>query len=399
VSVLLRNLIHFGELLRALGLDIPAGRMLDVAAALDHVEIGRRTDFYFTLQSLLVHRRQDLATFDEAFRMFWRRLPNESALQDLRAVGEQRRLGPPERETPSVGSSAATASSSQVQPVERVAPMSYGDREVLRRKDFAQFTEEEMDEARSMMGALTWQPDLRRTRRWTPAAGRVSDLGRLVRRNIRYGGEPLVVPMRERRWARRRVVLLCDVSGSMERYSRVLLQFAHRLADRRGLEVFLFATRLTRVTREIASRGADHAVTLVVKRTADWGGGTRIGDAIRTFNVGWARRVGGHGPIVLLISDGWDRGEPERLAHEMARLARSCYRLIWLNPLLGSPRYQPVTRGMAAALPFVDDFLPVHNMISLGALAAHLNTLSSRRLPRRQRPGVRAAVRFGESGS
>ena len=144
--------------------------------------------------------------------------------------------------------------------------------------------------------------------------------------------------------------------------------------------MFLFATRLTRVTREIASRGADQAVTLVVKRIADWGGGTRIGDAIRTFNVDWARRVGGHGPIVLLISDGWDRGEPERLAHEMARLARSCYRLIWLNPLLGSPGYQPVTRGMAAALPFVDDFLPVHNMVSLEALAAHLNTLSSRRV-------------------
>jgi uncharacterized protein with von Willebrand factor type A (vWA) domain len=179
----------------------------------------------------------------------------------------------------------------------------------------------------------------------------------------------------------------------MERYSRVLLQFAHRLANRHGsAEAFLFATRLTRVTREIASHGADQAVTHVLKRIADWGGGTRIGDAIRTFNVDWARRVGGHGPIVLLISDGWDRGEPERLAQEMARLARSCYRLIWLNPLLGSPSYQPVTRGMAAALPFVDDFLPVHNMVSLEALAAHLNTLSSRRPPRRRRPATHALV-------
>jgi uncharacterized protein with von Willebrand factor type A (vWA) domain len=393
VSVLLRNLIHFGELLRALDLDVPAGRMLDVAAALDYVEIGRRSDFYFTLQSLLVHRRQDLSTFDEAFRMFWRRLPAEWSQHDLRAIGEQRRMGPPERETSTVGSSAGRASSSRRQPVERIAPLSYSDREVLRTKDFAQFTEEEMTEARSMMGALTWEPDLRRTRRWTPAAGRVSDLRRLVRRNISYGGEPIVVPTRDRRWARRRVVLICDVSGSMERYSRVLLHFAHRLADRRGLEVFLFATRLTRVTREIASRGADRAVTLVLKRIADWGGGTRIGDAIRTFNVDWARRVGGHGPIVLLISDGWDRGEPARLAHEMARLARSCYRLIWLNPLLGSSDYQPVTRGMAAALPFVDDFLPVHNMVSLEALAVHLNTLSSKRLARRRHTGAHALVR------
>jgi uncharacterized protein with von Willebrand factor type A (vWA) domain len=388
VSVLLRNLIHFGELLRALDLDVPAGRMLDVAAALDHVEIGRRTDFYFTLQSLLVHRRKDLAIFDEAFRRFWRPLPNDWSPQDLRAMGELRRLGPPVGETPTIGSSAARPSSSQLKPVERTVPLSYSDREVLRRKDFAQFTEEEMAEARSMMDALTWEADLRRTRRWTSAAGRESDLRRLVRRNIRYGGEPLVVPTRTRRSVRRRVVLICDVSGSMERYSRVLLHFAHRLADRRGhVEAFLFATRLTRITREIASHGADQAVTRVLKRLADWGGGTRIGDSIRTFNVDWARRVGGHGPVVLLISDGWDRGDPDRLAQEMARLARTCYRLIWLNPLLGSASYQPVTRGMAAALPFVDDFLPVHNMVSLEALAAHLNTLSGKRHSRWHRTG------------
>jgi hypothetical protein len=152
VSVLLRNLIHFGDLLRALDLDVPAGRMLDVAAALDHVEIGRRADFYFTLQSLLVHRRQDLKTFDEAFRMFWRRLPSDWSQHDLRAIGEQRRMGPPERETSTVGSSAGSPSSSQLQPVERIAPLSYSKGEVLRTKDFAQFTEAEMAEARSMMG-------------------------------------------------------------------------------------------------------------------------------------------------------------------------------------------------------------------------------------------------------
>jgi uncharacterized protein with von Willebrand factor type A (vWA) domain len=388
VSVLLRNLIHFAELLRALDVDVPAGRMLDIAAALDYVEIGRRTDFYFTLQSLLVHRRQDLATFDEAFRTFWRPLPNEWSSQDRRALGDLRRFGPPERETPLVGSSAGRPSSTERHPIERTVPLSYGDREVMRNKDFAQFTDEEMVEARAMMDTLIWEPDLRKTRRWTTTAGRVSDLRRLVRRNIRYGGEPLVVPTRARRLVRRRVVLICDVSGSMERYSRVLLHFAHRLADRRErAEAFLFATRLTRVTREIASHGADHAVSLVLKRIVDWGGGTRIGDAIRTFNVDWARRVGGHGPIVLLISDGWDRGDPDRLAREIARLARTCYRLIWLNPLLGSPAYQPITRGMAAALPFVDDFLPVHNMVSLEALATHLNTLSARRLSRQHRPG------------
>ena len=266
MSVLLRNLIHFGELLRALHLDVPAGRMLDVAAALDHVEIGQRTDFYFTLQSLLVQRRRILAIFDEAFRMFWRPLANDWSPQisrDGRAAADWSTRGrDPDRRL-----QCRTPSSSQLKPVERTVPLSYSDREVLRKKDFAQFTEEEMAEARSMMDALTWEADLRRTRRWTTAAGRESDLRRLVRRNIRYGGEPLVVPTRTRRSARRRVVLICDVSGSMERYSRVLLHFAHRLADRHGnAEAFLFATRLTRITREIASHGADQAVTQVLRR-------------------------------------------------------------------------------------------------------------------------------------
>jgi uncharacterized protein with von Willebrand factor type A (vWA) domain len=171
-------------------------------------------------------------------------------------------------------------------------------------------------------------------------------------------------------------VLLCDVSGSMERYTRVLLHFAHSLAhgfDR--VEAFLFATQLTRVTHEIARHGVDVAVTKVQRRVPDWGGGTRIGDALRRFNVEWARRVLGRGPVVLLISDGWDRGEPELVRREMGRLQRSCHRLIWLNPLLGSPDYLPLTRGMQAALPFVDDFLPVHNLVSLEALAQHLNAL------------------------
>src|SRR5262245_21663797 len=175
----------------------------------------------------------------------------------------------------------------------------------------------------------------------------------------------------------------------MERYARVLLHFTLAMGERRAIgrgrpgtswragefEAFLFATHLTRVTREIQLLGADRAVSQVVKHTSDWGGGTRIGDALRTFNAVWARRVTGRGPIVLLISDGWDRGDPEHLSREMARLSRAVYRVIWLNPLLGSPAYQPLTRGMQAALPFIHDFLPVHNLISLDALAAHLNAL------------------------
>ena len=409
MSALLRNLLHFGEVLRALGLDVPGAAMLDVASALAHVEIGRRSDFYFTLRALLVRRPQDLAVFDEAFLLFWRRPATEWSPHDLRAMGERRRIGPPERETPGSGTPGNAGVASDTDTVDRVAPMSYGEREVLRRKDFAQFTEQELMQARALVEGLRWSPDLRRTRRWAVARDGQPDLRRLVTRSLRHGGEPLVIPARERRWRARPLVLLCDVSGSMERYARVLLHFALAMSEHRAtipgrpgaswrsgeFEAFLFATRLTRVTREIHLLGADRAISQVIKHTSDWGGGTRIGDALRTFNVVWARRVAGRGPIVLLISDGWDRGDPEHLSREMARLSRAVYRIIWLNPLLGSPSYQPLTRGMQAALPFIDDFLPVHNLVSLEALASHLNALP--RAPRahgtRRRSGPSASAR------
>ena len=380
MSALLRNLLHFARLLRTLGLAVPAGRMLDVANALSHVDIGRRSDCYFTLQSLLVHRQQDLAPFDEAFRVFWRPPPGNWSPDDLRALGERRRFGPPQAEPAAVpGTSDDPSVPTLTETIERVAPLTYGAREAMRVKDFARFTEEELTEAEAMIASFEWNLGTRQTRRWTRGRGRALDLGRVVRHNLRYGGELVTLPTRERRSARRPLILLCDVSGSMERYTRMLLHFVHSLA--RGLdrvEAFLFATRLTRVTREVARHGVDRAVTAVQRRVPDWGGGTRIGDALRTFNVEWTRRVMGHGPVVLLISDGWDRGEPDLLRQEMARLQRSGSRLIWLNPLLGSPDYLPLTRGMQAALPFVDDFLPVHNLVSLEALAEHLNALPSR---------------------
>jgi uncharacterized protein with von Willebrand factor type A (vWA) domain len=397
MSFLLDNLLHFGRLLHSLGLDVHAGRMLDVASALRHVDIGRRSDVYFTLQSLLIHRQQDLAMFDEAFRVFWRRPPGEWSANDLRALGEQRRFGKPQVDLPA-GDSVATDDSSLAtlaEPVERVEPMSYGSHEVSRVKDFALFSEEELERGKAMIAALTWDLGVRRTRRWAPGRGKVLDLRRVIHRNIRYGGEPLSLPTRDRTLKRRPLVVVCDVSGSMERYARMLLHFIYSLSGGpafASVEAFLFATRLTRITRELAHRGTPDKVLKIPRRVPDWGGGTRIGNALRTFNVQWARRVMGHGPVVLLISDGWDRGEPDLLRQEMARLQRSCHRLIWLNPLLGSPDYQPLTRGMQAAIPFVDDFLPVHNLASLEALAEHLNRLPTYR-PTRTRHHRGSAIR------
>jgi uncharacterized protein with von Willebrand factor type A (vWA) domain len=207
----------------------------------------------------------------------------------------------------------------------------------------------------------------------------------VLRRNMRYGGELLVLPRKEVRTRQRPLVVLCDISGSMDRYSRILLQFVYAFSNGlRDVEAFVFGTRLTRITRMLRERDIDDAVSLVSKQVVDWSGGTRIGDTIKQFNYQWGRRVLGRGPVVLLISDGWDRGDPKLLGREMERLQRSCHRLIWLNPLLGSANYQPLTQGMQAALPYVDDFLPVHNLLSLEQLAEKLSAVGVGRPERRQ---------------
>ena len=391
MSFLLHNLLHFTRLLHRLGLDVQAGRAREVAAALAHVDVGRRTDFYHTLRSLLIHRADDLAVFDEAFRVFWRRPHGDWTERDLSAMGEKRRSGAPEYESEAPESNAEGEGGERraSYQVERMAVLSYSDRESLYAKDFEQFTEDELAAAERMMADLDWDLGERTSKRWTPGRGPALDLRRAVRANMRYGGELIDLPERRRKTKRRPLILLCDVSGSMERYSRMLLHFVHALTGggRLGrVESFAFATRLTRITRQLVTRKAEVAVPRLPRTIADFGGGTRIGDALRTFNVEWARRVRGQGPVMLLISDGWDRGEPDRLRTEIARLQRSCHRLIWLNPLLGSPDYVPLTRGMQAALPSIDDFLPVHNLASLEALARHLNSLPAHRPARRHAP-------------
>lgn len=385
MSSLLPNLLHFSRLLGSLGLEVQAVRTLDVVHALAHIDIGRRTDFYHTLRCMLVHRPQDLPVFDEAFRVFWRRPPEDWLTQDLRAMGEQRKTGAPRYDAPAspraLDNDRSTAPALEVQ---RVSALSSNDREVLRTKDFGNLTEDEVEQARRMMAELRWDVGVRRTRRWRAGRGGVLDLRRAVRANAAYGYELVDLPTRRRKVRRRPLVLLCDVSGSMERYVRMLLHFVYCMSgglDR--VEVFLFATRLTRVTRFLGhTTNAGTGATVVPRlptQVPDFGGGTRIGEALRVFNVRWSRRVLGHGSVVLIISDGWDRGSPEQVGQEVARLHRTSRRLIWLNPLLGSENYAPRTRGMQAALPHIDDFLPVHNLDSLEALARHLNTLPPQR--------------------
>ena len=395
---LLHNLLLFGRVLRGLGIDVNPGRMIDLVTALEFIPIGSRTDFYHAARGLLVQRKEDIEAFDEAFEFFWRRRGRNLTSLDLRALGEKRkyhrpRFVPPPLEEPRSQSETSHESGRDDQPPVIQATLTYSEREVLRQKDFADLTPAELDAVKLMMAEIVWRVRARATRRLRPGHGRLLDLRRTVRRNLRYGGEVFDWARRERKVKPRPLVIIADISGSMERYTRLLLLFTYGLANalQQRVEAFVFSTRLTRITRELKERDLDRALREISRVVPDWSGGTRIGDALRTFNFRWGRRVLGSGALTLVISDGWDRGDPAILGDEIARLQRSSRRLIWLNPLLGSPDYEPLTRGIQAALPFIDDFLPVHNLASLGDLAAHLASVTERRPERRHPHAARTA--------
>jgi len=262
----------------------------------------------------------------------------------------------------------------------------YSSSEMLQSKDFETFTADELNEARRVMQLMKLQIGQRESRRLqADRTGRRLDMRRLIRRNMRYGGELIELTFRTAKMKKRPLVLICDISGSMERYTRLLLQFVHTLENSLDhVEAFVFGTRLTRITRLLRRKDIDDALDDVAKVVQDWGGGTRIGESLHAFNYEWSRRVLNQGAIVIVISDGWDRGEPELLRDAMSHLQRNCFRLIWLNPLLGTTGYQPLTRGMQAALPYCDDFLPANNLASLQALAKLLVEVQGRRPARRQ---------------
>ena len=380
---ILPNLLRFAEVLRRVGLDAGPASVLDMVRATEHVHIGRRAEFYQAARSIFVHRRQDLPIFDEAFNVFWRKPNTARSGMDLRSMGEQRRFRKPQvsagRDEPMDDALALEGDPGDDSVSHIDLTRTYSAREVLRQKDFSQFTGQEMAEARRMMDRLRWDPGFRKTRRMIPGNGPGLDLRRSLRQSIQYGGEMLELARRRPKSRPRSLALICDVSGSMERYTRMLLHFIHTIASGLAIEAFLFATRLTRITRQLRYRSIDQAIAEVSRAVPDWAGGTRIGEAVKTFNYQWLRRTLRGEAIVMIISDGWDRGEPELLARETSRLQRSCHRLIWLNPLLGSPDYQPLTQGMQAALPYVDDFLPAHNLNSLESLAEHLNGIGPER--------------------
>jgi uncharacterized protein with von Willebrand factor type A (vWA) domain len=380
------NLLLFGRVLREVGVEVDPGRMVDAARALEQVSIGSRDDFFYILRGVLVRRREDLPLFERTFALFWRTPVNGRRLMALRTQGGVHRSNRPQVVAPSLRIPVEPPAfmppqkeQEEDEPPLVEATFTYSQLEVLRHKDFSELDEVELAAIRRMMAHLEWQPQPRRTRRYRPGDGPWLDLRHTFRRAQRYGGEVMEWPQRENKYKPRRLVILADISGSMERYTRLLLHFMYSLS--RGssqkalpVETFAFSTRLTRITRPLCQPGrqVEQVLRAVSQQVADWSGGTRIGEALKAFNYTWLRRVAGRGAVVLLISDGWDRGDAELLQKEMARLQRSCYRLVWLNPLIGSEGYEPLTRGMQAALPYIDDFLPVRNLASLEDLALHL---------------------------
>ena len=329
----------------------------DLAEALTVVDVTRRDDFYHTARAFLAHDPDEIELFDQAFELFWAgriELMLELGLGRLREVEQQALEGLQESEQRVIRGSGDDRASHDAGPRDAEADTlgTYSAAEVLRRKAFEDFTDEEFEIARRVIRSLVWRLDERLTRRQvrSPKRGGPPDLPRAIRQSLQQGGEIVSLPSRRRKTKPRPLVVICDVSGSMDRYSRVLLQFVHTIENNMArVEAFVFGTRLTRITRLIRRRSIDEAMERVSHEVQDWSGGTRIGQSLQTFNMVWARRVLRNGAVVLIISDGWDRGSPEVLRREMERLQRSSYRLLWLNPLLGSPRYEPLTRGMQAA--------------------------------------------------
>jgi uncharacterized protein with von Willebrand factor type A (vWA) domain len=367
------HVVTFGRVLREAGLEIGPGRVADALRALDAVDLARQEDVYFSLRQTFVSRHDELDLFDRAFSAWFLRAPvlppvrTRTGAELASRVGESptERLRTRDEDEPEHGEPLELGASGQ---------------ELLRNKDFAELTGDELRRIRELIARIARTRPYRRSRRRTsdPRGDRL-DVRRMIRRSLRAGGDPLDRPFRARKEVPRKLVVLCDVSGSMDSYARVLLLFLHAVVGAgRGVEAFAFGTRLSRLTPDLATRDPDAALERCTEAVVDWGSGTRIGASLREFNEIYGRRALSRGAIVLIVSDGWEREDPELVGREMARLARAAYAVVWVNPLKGNPQYQPLAGGMRAALPYVDRFLPGHNLRSLEELATVLAGIERR---------------------
>ncbi len=391
---LARNMIHFARALRAAGLPVGTGHVIRALEAVERVGLGRREDFYWTLFAVFVNRQEQREIFDQCFHIFWRdpkllerimRLLLPESLVDRREREPARRRVA-EAVAPPAGTGRDARTGRRDEPerpqVELDARLTYSDRERLHKKDFEEMSAAELAAARRRIRDMRLLLGTVPTRRFEPALrGRRLDLRRTLRRSLREGGELVDLARRRRRRRPPPLVILCDISGSMSRYARMLLLFMHTVTnDRDRVHSFLFGTRLTNVTRHLRHRDIDRALERIGEVVRDWGGGTRIGHCLERFNLEWSRRVLAQGAVVLLITDGLDREGGAGLERAMERLHKSCRRLIWLNPLLRYDAYAPISSGARVIVRHVDEVRSVHNLESLEALARALERPAGPRL-------------------
>ncbi|MDO8485771.1 MAG: VWA domain-containing protein [Candidatus Limnocylindrales bacterium] len=415
---LLGEAVGFGRSLRAARLSIDLGAAVDFARALTLVDIADRDQVRAAGAAVFVRRRDDRAIYNAAFDAWWRRRasrfspdsgPSTMRREDEAAAAEpgatppeadsdRRAMRPEERGMPIPTDGNDDAD--QEAPIEGVviSPDAYSQGEVLRHREFDRMTPAELREAERLVDALVPRLERRRTRRYElHSHGRRLAPRAMFRRNLGTGGQLLSWVWRRQIREPRSLVVLCDISGSMERHSRLLLRFIQALsaASEVRTESFVFGTRLTRVTRLLRDRDRDRALARVADSVNDWAGGTRIGDSFRTFNQHWARRSLRTSGVVIVVSDGWDRGDPSLVAAETARLRRNCHRLVWLNPLAGTPGYQPLAGGMRAAYPYIDDFLPAGTVASLERLGEILGGVRAGDTRRGSEAAAHAAIPVG----
>jgi len=381
---LAENILYFARTLRAAGLPVGPGAVLDALEALQVAHVGIRDDFYWTLHAVFVKRHEHSALFDQAFKIFFRK---RGYIEKLIASMLPETL-PTEPKPPPPGAQRiqealfanSTRREEEKKEVEVDARLTVSDRELLQKKDFAQMSAAEIAAARAAIARLALPLDLVRTRRLTVARhGHMIDLRRTLRASMKAGGAVIDLKYLGAREKEPPIVALLDISGSMSQYTRLFLHFLHSVTDaRKRVTTFLFGTRLTNVTRAIRQRDPDEALAACTAHVVDWSGGTRIASSLHEFNKRWSRRVLGQGAVVLLITDGLERDPDDTLGFEMDRLHRSCRRLIWLNPLLRFEGFEARARGVRTMLPHVDELRPIHNLDSMTELVAALSGAPAR---------------------
>ena len=376
---LAENILYFARALRAAGMPVGPGAVIDALEAVKVAHVGTRDDFYWTLHAVFVKRHEHSILFDQAFRIFFRR---RGYIDKLIAAMLPETL-PTAPKQPEAGAQriqeALFAGTNKQKPeeqeVEIDSRLTVSDREVLNKKDFAQMTGAEIVAAKEAIAKLALPLNEVKTRRMTPSRhGHLIDMRRTLRASMKAGGALIDLKYLGPKVKEPPIVALLDISGSMSQYTRLFLHFLHAITDeRKRVTTFLFGTRLTNVTRAIRQRDPDEALAACGAHVVDWSGGTRIATSLHDFNKHWARRVLGQGAVVLLITDGLERDADDTLSFEMDRLHRSCRRLIWLNPLLRFDGFEPRAKGVRAMLPHVDELRPVHNLESMTSLVRALS--------------------------